>query len=231
MAFIIGLFIFFIFLFVIWVVIHNILTPRISTFTLFFGPPGCGKTMFLTKVACKYYKKRPIYTNYKLRLPGVCRFQKRDIGSYSFPVNSIMLFDEGSLNGFDNRNFKTNFKDPNMLEYFKLARHYRNSFVFSNQGWDELDLKIRTITSYYYLVRRLPIFSMAIRVTASVGVDKDTRQIVDFYKIPSLFRIIFDPHSVYLVRRSKYGALYNSWEKPDLPEINKERWINNDITA
>lgn len=217
--------------FIIWLILHNVLSPRISTFTLFFGPPGCGKTMFLTKLAVKYYKKRPIYSNYKISLPGICKFKKDHIGWKSFPVNSIMLFDEGSLNGFDNRNFKTNFKDPSLLEYFKLARHFRNTFIFSNQGWDELDLKIRTITSYYYLVKKLPIFSIAIRVTASVGVDKETKQIVDFYKIPSLLRILFDPHSCYLVRRAKYGTLYNSWETPELPEIEKERWLNENVTA
>lgn len=225
MTFLIGFFVFILIFFFFWLLFRALSTPQLSTFTLFFGPPRCGKTMFLTKLAYKYRSKKPVFCNFQILLRNCYVFDKSYIGKYAFPERSICLFDEGSLNGFDNRNFKSNFNDQRMLEYFKLAGHYKNMFVFSNQGWNELDVKIRTLTTSYYLVRRLPIFSIAFRVTASVGVDKDTHQIVDAYKMPNLLRILFDPSAVYLVLRSKYGKFYNSWQRPDLPDILKKEWF------
>lgn len=210
---------------VFWIITRSIRLPSLDVFNLFFGPPGCGKTMFLAKIAFKYHKKYQVFTNFRVQLPCVFRFEKKDLGKFSFPKNAILLFDEGSLNGFDNRNFKSNFKQEGVLDFLKKLRHYQNRIVFSNQGWDELDLKIRTLTRNYFLVKKLPIFSIAFRVRASVGVDKDTKQIIDSYTMPNFLSILFNPDSCYLVLRSKYGKLYNSWETSELPEIVKERWL------
>lgn len=213
---------------VAWLLVHSLRLPALDTFNLYFGPPGCGKTMFLAKIAYRYHKKNTVFSNFSILLDGVFKFKKADLGSYSFPEGSILLFDEGSLNGFDNRNFKSNFKDQGILDYLKKLRHYRNKIVFSNQGWDELDLKIRTLTRNYFLVKKLPLFSIAFRVRANVGVDKETKQIIDSYKMPNLLSILFSPDSCYLVFRPKYGKLYNSWERSDLPSIIKERWYDNE---
>lgn len=218
------LFIFFIFL-VVWVLLRLFRVPYPSTFALYFGSPGCGKTTFLTRLAVKKVKKYHVFTNFDIDYPEIYSFEKSDIGTYAFPDCSLLLFDEGSLNGFDNRDFKTNFKDNNSLEYFKLLRHYRNSIVFGNQGFDELDKKIRTLTNEFWIVKKFWKFSYAIRVFKYTDVDPDTKQIIDGYRFPSGLKLLFFPRYVQIIYRPMWYKYFDSYERPALDEIDKKEWI------
>lgn len=152
------------------------------------------------------------------------RFDKSMLGTYRFPPGSVLFFDEASLNGYDNRDFKDNFKNNKSLEYFKLIRHYQNSMVWSNQGWDELDKKIRTLCTQYWLVTKLPLFSVAVRYFVRVRPREGDDEFHDHYKPASPLRLIFDPNVVQLVYRPYWGKFYDSWSTPDLPDAPLVPW-------
>lgn len=209
-----------------WIVIRLIYVPYPAPHTLYFGGPGSGKTMFLTRLAAKYNRDHKIFSNYMIKLPGVYKLSKKDFGIIEFPPGSILLFDEASLNGYDNRDFKDNFKDNNAMEFVKLIRHFKCVCVWSNQGWDELDKKIRILSSALYLVKKLPLVSIAIRIYVQPSVNKEDHTITDNYRYANLFRLIFDPKCVQLVLRSKYGGLYNSWEHPRYKSPTLQPWLS-----
>lgn len=186
-----------------------------SPVSLIFGAPRSGKTTFLVK----YIKSARRYSYVYSNIPGLKSgfsnsLSKGDIGSFCFEEGGVLVFDEGSLNGFDNRDYKNNF-GYQQLDYFKLIGHYKNRIVFGNQGFDELDKKIRTLTTCFYVVRRIGPFSMAVKIYKYVGIDKNTRQIIDAYRYPNLFDIIFNLNrSVLLVFRPFYYRYFDSYDRP-----------------
>lgn len=225
MIIIFVLFIFFIIFVISWVLLRLFRVPYPQTFALYFGSPGCGKTTFLTRLAVKKRDKYHVFTNFDVSESGVYRFEKADIGSRAFPEYSLLLFDEGSLNGFDNRDFKTNFKDNNALEYFKLLRHYKNSIVFGNQGFDELDKKIRTLTNEFWIVKKFWKFSYAIRVFKYTDIDPNTKQIIDGYRFPPGLKLLLFPKYCQIIYRPSWYKYFDSFERPALDEIDKNEWI------
>ena len=186
-----------------------------SPVSLMFDAPRSGKTTFLVKFI-KYARLHSyVYTNIPGLKSGFCNsLSKDDIGSVCFEEGGILVFDEGSLNGFDNRDFRNNFGFQ-QLDYFKLIGHYKNRIVFGNQGYDELDKKIRTLTTCLYVVRRLGPFSMAVKIYKYVGIDKESKQIIDAYRYPNLFDIIFNLNrSVLFVFRPRYYRYFDSYDRP-----------------
>lgn len=217
--------------FVLWVIRRMTRKPDLGVFNLYFGSPGCGKTTFMARIALVARKKHHIYTNFPVKIPGVRNFTKDDIGKYAFPEGSLILFDEGSLNGFDNRDFKTNFKDNNALEYFKLLRHYKNSIVFANQGFNELDKKIRTLTTVFWLVRKVGPFSFATRVKRFTMLDPIQRQVIDGYDFPSMFNLIFNSRYIQIVFRKRYYKYFDSYDRPYLDPIPDRYYQATNTTA
>lgn len=196
----------------------------LDVFNLYFGSPGSGKSTFLVHDALKLKKNGyDVYTN--LPLNGFNYFDRSYIGKVEFPSNSVLLFDEGSLNGFDNRDFKTNFKDQNSLVYLKMLRHYKNKIVFYNQGWDELDKKIRTLCNRIWYVKKIGCLSVAIQIRKKVEINKDTHEIVDGYYKPSVFSYIFSRRCVRIIYRPLYYKYFDSYCKPDLDLLNYDNYV------
>ena len=225
MIFFVTLLFLFIIFCVVWIILRLFTVPYPQTFALYFGSPGCGKTTFLTRLAVKKRDKYHVFTNFNVNQDCIYSFEKKDIGQRAFPDYSLLLFDEGSLNGFDNRDFKTNFKDNNALEYFKLLRHYKNSIVFGNQGFDELDKKIRTLTNEFWIVKKFWRFSYAVRVFKYTDIDPNTKQIIDGYKFPPGLKLLFFPRYCQIIYRPMWYKYFDSFERPALDEIEKNEWI------
>lgn len=225
MIFFVTLLFLFIIFCAVWVLIRLFYIPEPQPFVLYFGPPRCGKTTFLTRLAVKKLGSCDVFSNYEITHPGIYSYEKKDLGRYAFPDYSLLLFDEGSLNGFDNRDYKTNFNDPALLEYFKLIGHHRNTMVFSNQGFDELDKKIRTLTTEFWLVKKFWRFSYAIRLVKFTDVDKISSQVIDGYVMPSGRQLLFSPKYFQIIYRPPWCALFNSYSRPELPPIEKKEWI------
>ena len=199
----------------LWVLLRlNKFDKTVDVFNLYFGSPGCGKTSFLVADAKKFNKKGyKVFSN--ICIPETYKFDKSYIGKYAFPEGSILLFDEGSLNGFDNRDYKSNFREnPDCLGYLKLLRHYSNKIIFYNQGYDELDKKIRTLTIKNWIVKRIGPFSVATLVRKRSIVDKETHTIVDGFFMPNIFSLIFSRRCTRIIYRPNFYADFDSYDKP-----------------
>lgn len=210
----------------LWILIRCLYIPYPEPHTLYFGKPGSGKTMFLTRIALKFKDKHTVLSNYAIADPKVYKIKKSDFGHFALPDGSIVLFDEASLSGFDNRDFKNNFRDEKNLDFFKKIRHHKAVMVWSNQGYNELDVKIRTLTNAIYLVKKLPFFSVALRIYFDTGPKRDTKTIEDQYTYASIVRMMFDPRCIQFLLRSKYGRYYNSWEREKLPPLRLRPWTS-----
>lgn len=131
-----------------------------------FGKKGSGKTTFLTKTALKAIRKgRTVYST--VDIPGTYKFDVNMIGNYTFPQNSVILIDEVGMI-WDNRNYK-NFR-PEVRDYFKLQRQYKNTVYLFSQSFD-VDVKLRTLTDSMYLCKcYLGWFSVARRIKRDITI-------------------------------------------------------------
>ena len=195
---------------------------------LFWGLPGSGKSMNLVKVAYDN-SDRHMIANEEFRHCKLCKtwIKRSDMENYTFGKHSTILYDEGSLNGFDNRNWEKNFS-PEMLEFFKKIRHESSSIVFSNQGFQELDCKIRdSLVSKNYYVTNHGFYSKAVRLYKDITTNNMTGTVQEGYRTPNLIDRLLDRSAVLYVRHKFYGQFYSTIQplgRPIFP------FLNNNIT-
>lgn len=188
---------------------------NLDVFSMYFGSPGCGKTTFLVSDAKKLSKMGyDVYTNIPLSFTKI--YDRSYIGKYEFPEDSVLLFDEGSLNGFDNRDYKNNFKDQKSLAYLKMLRHYKNKMIIYNQGWDELDKKLRTLCMQIWYVKKIGPLSIATLIKKKVEINKETHEIVDGYYKPSVLNLLLSRSCTRIIFRPIYYKYFDSYVKMDL---------------
>lgn len=188
-----------------------------------FGLPGSGKSCFLSKIGIDN-KERTIvcndeYSHYKLCNAVVSR---DEFGAYRFPGESLILFDESSLDGFDNRDFKTNF-DNDSLYYLKKIRQYDSAIVFANHGADELDKKIRDgLVNKFYFVENMGRYSRATLIEKEIFISAIDGEIKIGNCFPGFFERLFRPECVLYCWHAHYGKYYNTINvkrKPYTPKV------------
>lgn len=191
-----------------------------------FGLPRSGKTMLLSKIAHDNKKHKYICVNEELSHMEEkdAVIQRNDIGFYKFGTaekSAILMFDEVSLDGFDNRNFKTNFAGENgeaVLKGFKKCGHRKTSIVLANQGWNEVDVKIREgLCHCAYWVKNKGSYSVAIKLSKSITIDNLTGTPRDEYLKPSILERLIDPSCYVYVRHKKYGKYFDTEYDEGLP--------------
>lgn len=188
-----------------------------SDLVLFWGLPGSGKTLFLTKTAKDnkrdwYIGVNPEYTHLILK---DFDYTKEDLGRYTFP-GAACFFDEASLNGFDNREYKTNFKQPGMLETFKKHRQMDMSIVMSNQGFEECDIKIRqSLANKTYFCENLGIICRASLMIRDVTISEIDGQPQEGYRFPTLMERLIDPSVQLYAFPWFYGRFYATKSPPE----------------
>lgn len=188
---------------------------------LFFGLPGSGKSMFLARAGVrerKHFKHvfvNEIMSSYKAS-DGV--YSKSDLGKYDFD-HALLLFDEASLNGFDNRDWAKNFT-PDQMSFLKQVRKYHCSMIFSNQGWEEMDVKIRKgLTSRVYYVENHGWYSSATLLEKDITVSELSGDIQEGYVMPSFFDRLKDPSKKIYAFHRRWGAMYDTYQHLDLPSF------------
>lgn len=189
---------------------------------LFWGLPSSGKSMFLNKVAYDNRKQGwHIAGNDEFAdASSLCeyRFEKKHFGRFAPLEKTSLMIDEASLEGWDNRDWTSNF-DEFSLMFWKKIRHFHCCAVLGNQGFGELDCKIRdSLTSTVYFVENKGWYSRAVRMDKDVVFDENGLP-QEGYKQPSFFDRLFDPSSVLYVRHKKWGRFYKTYNPPDLPSI------------
>lgn len=204
----------------------------------YFGLPGSGKTTFLTRIAQKELRRiakgkskyERVYTNFYCQ--GCYKIDFKNLGVYKLE-NALVLLDEITLDA-DSRDFKT--FQHHTKEFFLLHRHYNCDVIYFTQQWNNVDKKIRDVTSDLFYVtkafanvkglifRPFQCFSVARRVFRTLEINEYTKEIVNGYRFPTMFERFFGSCKQFCYRPSWY-RFFDSWEKPkNLTEYDLCKW-------
>lgn len=116
-----------------------------------FGKPGCGKTTYFTWLANSYLKNGvAVYGNVPLKLEGYIYIDVPLCLEKYRITNGIVLIDESSLSGLDNRGYKS--FSPELMYFFKKHRHAKVDVYLFSQGYNDADKKIRALVDKVYYI-------------------------------------------------------------------------------
>lgn len=187
---------------------------RPDNLTIYFGGPGSGKTTYAAWLTRKYLASGiPVYSN--VPIIGAYKIKKEDIGRWNIE-RGLLIIDEAGLE-YNNREFAKNFSGKNKdqtqaLEWYKKHRHELVEVAIFSQGFDDMDLKLRTLANELYVVRKFPLipFVYRKRIRKKPDIDENTHQPIDMYEfMPMGFSLVWAP-SVW-----KY---FDSFERMGLPD-------------
>ena len=200
---------------------------------IFFGSPGVGKSTLCCKMAKKalkpkgFFKKKPpdykaAYINFRNTVPGVYSCDFDGVGEWTFQRGSYVALDEAGID-FNSRAHRE-FPKP-AIAWFKLHRHYGVDVDVFSQSWDDMDKTIRRLATQLWCMYRIGPFTLCRRVYKTTIIDKNTHQIIDGYRMPSMLWLLIWPLQLgwpfdkkfTLTFRPFYYRYFNSWECADLP--------------
>lgn len=184
-----------------------------SRLDIVYGGPGSGKTTY----ACFMCRKAlasgvPVFSN--VPLTGAYELNKSDIGIYHL-VPSLVIIDEAGIE-YNNRDFANNFKGGSpSLEWFKKHRHEGCQVVILSQGFDDMDKKLQTLGSHYWIVRHslIPGFITLRQIRKRPNIDEISHTPVDYYDWQpfSKRRIMMRPLWKYFDSFDKMQLLTKEW--------------------
>ena len=226
------------------VILYRWLFPRKlpTVLSIFFGVPGSGKTTkaaHLVKWAlheswvitlCKKYPSKfsnlilsspcfkrmiPVYSNVPITGAYVLE-PNEDIGHYMI-VGAIVIIDEAGIQ-YNNRNFKSFPQEA--LYWYKYFRHYECSIFIFSQSYEDMDITLRRLAQYFYVVRKsiYPKFIACKKIRCKIGIDKMTHQPVTeyYFGFPILdTQWIFAP---------PLWKMFNSFSRKEYPQKDWEVW-------
>lgn len=198
--------------------------------SMYFGLPGSGKTTMLVKLAVDASKKdkyKHIYGNLTLTgIPKYIKINPFDLGKYCLE-DCLILIDEATVH-FDNREYK-NFSKC-IRDFIMLHRHYNCSLVFAMQSYNGTEKSIRSVCDHLYMLRkgfftgwykskiwRIP-YDIIIPDKRDTG-SAHLGEIIEGYCKPNFLARLLTPS----LKRNRYYKYFDSWERPELPELPKER--------
>lgn len=204
--------------------------------TVYFGNPGCGKTTLACREIQRVNKEyAATFANFGCKCATVDDVSLVDLGLWTFPPGSYIAIDEAGIE-YNNRKFKSLSQDT--IKWFKLHRHYRCDVSVWSQSWDDMDVTIRRLADRLYYLRKIGPFTVSRRVYKRVTVDKQTEQIIDGYRMVSMFWLILKPlyylsfllfglgfllklvcpfDEIQLIYRPRYYKYFDTHEAPELP--------------
>lgn len=188
----------------------------------FFARPGAGKTTQCCALAKKYSRRyKHVYLNFENTVPGVHSCDLEGLGDWTFPLNSYIAVDESGIE-YNSRKYKT--LSQATIRWLKKHRHYRCDLDFFSQSWDDMDKIIRNLSSELWILYRFGPWTLGRRIFKRVGVDKNSHQIVDEYRMASMLWLLIWPLQLgypfdkkfTLTFRPFYYKFFDSWERDDL---------------
>lgn len=191
-------------------ILELFLKKRNNTFDTYFGVPGSGKTTLAAYLAKKTQKKkRKVHSNVSIK--GCYAITRHDIGHYDMS-HSLVLCDEAGVE-FNNRSYSKNF-DYEQIEFLKHHRHYDVDLAFFSQYWNDIDVTLRRLSTRLFLLQKsmIPFFIKRKKIGKRIGIDPNTKQIIDeYYFVFFLFgtRYIFSP---------ALWKMFNTHERKEMPK-------------
>lgn len=187
---------------------------RQDIITVYFGVPGSGKTTFAAYLVKKALKrKEKVWSN--VPITGSMKYDPlKDLGVYNIEDGTIIL-DEAGVE-FNNRNFKS--MPPHVIKYLKYHRHYRTAIDVFSQSHEDMDITIRRLAQRYFVVKKslIPRFIVYKSIGRRVGIDENTKQIIDEY--------FFRPFGTRWLYAPSVWKMFNTVAKEELPEKEFEIW-------
>jgi len=192
------------------------------------GAPGVGKTAIAQYIVLDAIAKGiPVYSN--RALAGAYKINCQEIGKFDFIVNQngflkrggVLIIDEAGID-FNNREYKS--FNIDMIEFFKLHRHYKLDIYVITQGID-IDLTIRRLITKWYKVVPYKIFNIISTNYAEMLAVEQQLMIENGewkmkYEIKKGVTLKIDI--------MKMVKLFNSFEIPELPKIEFKKWYDLD---
>jgi len=197
-------------IFFLWLIIGNLRQKPGNTFDIYFGVPGSGKTTFAAYLARKRIKRKGIVLS-NVNIKGTYEVTRQDIGNYMIK-DCLLIIDEAGLD-YNNRNYAD--KKLKITEeetyFYKYHRHYNVDIAVFSQGYDDMDKKLKTLATRYYIVKRsiLPGFIKRKLISKKIGINKDTKQIIDEFNF-----VLFGTKFIYC---PKLWKMFNSTSYKELP--------------
>lgn len=182
--------------------------------SIYFGVPGAGKTTFAAWLVKKdLKKKRKVYSN--VPITGAYKLDpENDIGKKMI-CNGRVIIDEAGLE-YNSRKFKT-FSDEARY-FYKYHRHYQCPVDIFSQGYDDCDKTLRVLAQRLYVMKKsfLPWFVIRKTIGKRIGIDANTKQIIDeYFWVPFSRKYIFCP---------PLWKTFNTISRKEFPEKVWEKW-------
>lgn len=188
----------------------------------YFGVPGCGKTTNLVKIARKEIKRlkkryKEIYT-INFQCVGCIPIKFEDLKYYKFN-NSLILIDEITMDA-DNRNFKS--FPSEIRDFFILHRHLGVDIIYATQNYENVDKKIRDLTSELWYMSKsvVPIirnFTTSKRIYRNININEFTSDLTLGYRFCNFIEMVF-ARNMEITWRKKYYKYYDSWDELNLKD-------------
>lgn len=185
--------------------------------TLLLGAPGYGKSTYLASIVKKSKKKGlNIYSNVYIEGAKMLDL-KNDLNFYRME-NGIVLVDEAGAE-WDNRDWK-NFSDRNK-RFFQMHRHYNLDIVVSCQNYEDVDAKIKRLTTRILVCKKSILYPYLIKVksiTQDVDISEDKSAIIAVFEWKLFFlgnRYIYAP---------MYWKLFDSYFQDKLNDKDWKTW-------
>ena len=193
----------------------------------YFGVPGVGKSTILVKEYLKNKKKYDHIYTINLDIKEVPKIDKKILEEYKM-YNSLILWDEITIDA-DNRGFKTFSKE--LLEFILLHRHLGIDIIYATQNFENVDKKIRDLTSELWYMSKsvIPLFSQFTsikRIYRTININENTADLTLGYRFCRGLEKFF-ASNFNLIFRPKYYKYFNSHEEGVLES--REIYVHKEI--
>ena len=120
----------------------------------------------------------------------------------------------------DNRSYKT-FSNE-LRDFFLLHRHLGVDIIYATQNYENVDKKVRDLTSELWYMSKsvIPIlseFTTTKRIYRNININENTSELTLGYRFCNLIEGIFVSNFKIILRR-KYYKYYNSWDELNMKE-------------
>ena len=185
--------------------------------TMYFGSPGSGKTTLANRLLFLHQMHKRYsyyYANFETALAKYVPLG--GLGHWTLPPGSLLIIDEAGIE-YNNRKFKT--MDQTLIQWLKLHRHYEVDVVILSQSWEDVDITLRRLTDHLYHIRKLGPFTLVRRVYKGVGIDKQTHQIMDFYRFGFFLGFLVGLDNFSIFWRPTYYRYFDTLAAPPLTSL------------